>query len=212
MTVDVAALGPGDVIVTLEGKLPVSHLIRLGAWLTRQPAPVDHVIGVHHYGAPPWDPGMSPRWWGIEGRPGGVGWRDLTKVLDRRSAWANTGQLAHEAARQMVAGKHVGKTVGEVEQELRFLLATYFARLEKVPYDWEAIAAHARIASRLNHIRRLPEWRDGEFPGQVVCSSAMDGAYEYLHLANPGGHEVTRLTSPAGWFRHNTGTEWWPRS
>lgn len=192
MSVNAAQIGPGDIIVTLEGKAPFSHLIRFGAWLRRQSPKVDHVIGVHHYGPPAGQPDGRPRWWGIEGRPGGVGWRDLTKVLARKNSWSNAGQIAAESHRWQPSG-----WIPATEQETRFLLATYFERLLKIPYDWEAIGAHARVALRAHHIRKLREWREGEFPAEVVCSSGMDAAMEEVHLTNPGGNAVTRLTSPA---------------
>lgn len=164
-------LGVGDVLVTREGPWWVSFGIRLSGLVKRhRPDAVNHVIVVHHV-----DP--QGRWWGIEGRPGGVGWRDLTDISRAAATNANTGQPKTETQ--------------------RFLIAVAAEKLLGTPYDWDAIAADARMAVKL--WRASKDWADGETPGHVVCSSFADWAYEQVGLANPGGNAGTRWTTPGDW-------------
>lgn len=182
--IEVDMIGPGDVLCTREGPRPVSGAIRLGAWLLRLPAGWNHVIVVHHH-----DPATGT-WWGLEGRPGGVGWRDLSGVLASPFTIGNTAQP---------------KT-----QTQRFLVATAAEKMLHSRYDWPAIASDARESARVNHFHTLPEWLDGETPAEVVCSSYADVLYEHpmVRLANPGGLAVTRSTQPAHWARFILDKEW----
>lgn len=161
----------GDIICTREGKWWISGAIRLGARLLNLPAFTNHVIIVHHKD----ERGM---WQGIEGRPGGVGWVDMTERLQYPLTNANNEQPKTEAQ--------------------RYLIAKAAEALVNVPYDWAAIAEDTRIALRLR-TRVVQEWPESEVPGQVVCSSFADWAYEKVGLANPGGREQTRFTTPGHW-------------
>jgi len=161
----------GDVICTREGKWWIGGAIRLGARLLNLPAFTNHVIIVHHRD----ERGM---WQGIEGRPGGVGWVDMTERLRYPLTNANNEQPKTDAQ--------------------RYLIATAAEALVNVPYDWAAIGEDTRIALRLR-TRIVREWPENEVPGQVVCSSFADWAYEKVGLANPGGREQTRFTTPGHW-------------
>jgi len=161
----------GDVICTREGKWWISGAIRLGARLLNLPAFTNHVIIVHHRD----ERGM---WQGIEGRPGGVGWVDMTERLRYPLTNSNNEQPKTEAQ--------------------RYLIAKAAEALVNVPYDWAAIAEDTRIALRLR-TRVVQEWPEEQVPGQVVCSSFADWAYEKVGLANPGGREQTRFTTPGHW-------------
>jgi len=171
----------GDVVCTREGKWWISGAIRLGAKLLGLPSFVNHVIIVHHFD------NVTNRWIGIEGRPGGVGWVDLTDRLVQPLTNANTEQPKRE--------------------EHRYLIAKAAESLFGAPYDWNGIAEDARIATRL-WLRAAEEWPDNAVPGQVVCSSFADWAYEKVGLANPGGNSLTRFTTPGHWDRFILNKEW----
>lgn len=173
----------GDIVCTREGKWWISGAIRLGARLLGLPAFVNHVIIVHHFD------NVANRWIGIEGRPGGVGWVDLTDRLVNPLTNANTEQPKRE--------------------EHRYLIAKAAESLLGAPYDWNAIAEDARIAARL-WLRTAEEWPEEAVPGHVVCSSFADWAYEKVGLANPGGSSMTRFTTPGHWDRFIIGREWSP--
>lgn len=171
----------GDVICTREGKWWISGAIRLGAKLLGLPSFVNHVIIVHHWDA------QSNSWIGIEGRPGGVGWVDLTERLKAPLTNANTEQPKTEAQ--------------------RYLIAKASESLLTAPYDWAGIREDVRIAARL-WFRVAEEWPEDAVPGQVVCSSFADWAYEQVKLANPGGTLLTRFTTPGHWDRFMIRREW----
>jgi len=174
-------IGIGDVLVTREGPWIVSALIRLGAKLTGLPAKVNHAIIVHHRD----EQGIM---WGIEGRPGGVGWRDLSVPL--------TGVLTN-------ANNDQPKT-----EDQRYLIATAAEALFATPYDWNAIMDHVKEALRLWSPHGPVEWTDEEVPAHVVCSSFADWAYEKVGLSNPGGSKLTRMTAPGDWDRFMMRKEW----
>jgi hypothetical protein len=174
-------VGVGDVVCTREGKWWISGAIRLGARLLGLPSFVNHVIIVHH-----WD-SNSNKWIGVEGRPGGVGWVDLSERLRMPLTNANTEQPKTE--------------------DQRYLIAKAAESLISAPYDWSAIAEDARIAARL-WLRAAEEWPESAVPGQVVCSSFADWAYEKVGLSNPGGNAMTRFTTPGHWDRFILGKEW----
>jgi hypothetical protein len=173
---------PGDVLVTREGPWWVSGAIRLGAWMRGLPSVCNHVIVVHHQD-------VNGTWWGIEGRPGGVGWRDLSGPLSWPATNANNDQP---------------KTTDQREQ-ICDLLMTMLGR----PYDWAGIGADAIHA--LEWAWKLPtlgEWSDTEVPGQLVCSSLADWAQERAGLASPGGGLMTRYTTPGDWDLFMTSRQW----
>lgn len=170
----VGEIGIGDVIVTREGPWIISWGIRLGARLMGLPSHVNHVIIVHHR-----DP-LTGKWVGIEGRPSGTGWCDVQARLDGPLTNANTAQPKTEAQRYLIA------TAAEV--------------LVGTRYDWGAIAEAARQATRLR-VKAAREWPDDAVPGAVICSAFADWAYERSGLDNPGGHVLTRFTTPGHWDR-----------
>lgn len=163
----------GDVLVTREGPWFTSGAIRFGARLRNRPAFCNHVIVVHHRD----EAGIL---WGVEGRPGGVGWRDLSGPL----AWKLTN-----------ANNRQPKT-----DEQRDHIADIMIQMLGRPYDWLGIAEATRQALNATWGLSLAgEWRDGQTPGQVVCSSLADYAYESAGLSNPGGQRITRATTPGDW-------------
>lgn len=183
MTVQASQLRVADVLVTREGDK--GWLIRLGDRIKhprRKTSDVNHVIVFHHVD------GVGRRW-GAEGRPGGVGWRELTdKMLADKHTYANTEQLKTE--------------------EQRYLVAVAMEKIIGTPYDSPAILDDARQALRIWHVFRGDEWPDGQTPGQFVCSAMADWAYEQVHLPNPGGDERTRFITPGDW-KHFIITKFW---
>lgn len=161
---------PGDVILT-RGTAWTSRLIRLGAALLDMPNIRNHVIVAHHYDA-------AGTLWGIEGRPGGVGWTDVH--LDWRMAISNYHQPKTAAQRRTVI---VGSE-----------------RLLSTSYDWEAIADVTLKALRLDRLWHAKEFDESaQVPAHVICSSLADWLYERAGLPSPGGSGRTRTTTPADW-------------
>lgn len=186
-------IGIGDVLVTREGNPLISGFIRLGAAIAGLPAKCNHVIVVHHKD----DAGT---WWGIEGRPGGVGWRDLTGPTKGVLTNANNQQPKTE--------------------EQRYLIAVAAEGALSTPYDWIAIGEHTREAlsiwdkvrrvARMKDRHLIKEWNERGRPGHVVCSSLADWAYEQVGLDNPGGSRMTRLTTPGHWDQFIMDRKWAP--
>jgi len=173
---------PGDVLVTREGGWPWANLIRLGEAFAGTPSMCNHVIVASHID----DNGT---FWGIEGRPGGVGDRDLSGPLSWPLTNANNRQPKTD------------------DQRARIVAAArlFLGR----PYDWKAIAEDTREALHMAWgIPMAKEWRDGEVPGHVVCSSFLDWVYTHEGLANPGGAKRTRMTTPGNWDRFIMNREW----
>lgn len=175
---------PGDVLATRSTGRWVKF-IRFGAavreLVTSDPEPNldNHIAVVHHQD-------VHGTWWCLEGRPGGVGWRDATAYL--RSPWtvSNAAQPKTTLARQTVCGT---------------MLA-----LVGTQYDWEAIAADAGGAFGLDRVWR-PTWH-GQVPGHVVCSSAAAYAYTKAGLPRPDEGSDGREVSPADWLAFMISNRW----
>jgi len=80
----VTAVQPGDVLAVRGGGL-AGKLIRLGAAFRGQPNLDAHIAVVHHTD----EHGTV---WALEGRPGGVGWRDAKAYLASPWTVTNAGQ------------------------------------------------------------------------------------------------------------------------
>lgn len=155
---------PGDVLVTrTQGKWS-SAMIRLGAAFLDKPNLSNHVAIVHH-----WD--KAGTLWCIEGRPGGVGWRNAGDYL--ASAWtlSNVHQVKTDAQRKVIADGAVA------------MLGT--------PYDWAAI-----IGDGLDDLH-LWDPVHGQVQGHAVCSAVAALLYDKASLARPAGDE--RRVQPADW-------------
>jgi hypothetical protein len=163
---------PGDVVLTRSAGW-VGWVIRFGAALLDLPNVRNHVVVVHHVD----DAGTL---WGIEGRPGGVGWVDMSRVLRQPLSISNVEQPKTLRARALVC---------EAAE----------AALQR-PYDWGAIGRAAAEAVRLDFLWAADEFKDdGTVPGGVICSALADWAYEHAGLPSPGGGQRTRYTTPADW-------------
>jgi hypothetical protein len=170
---------PGDVLTVWDPRNPLpAWLIRAGDWLRGHHARADHVVMAHHID----DAGT---WWGIEGRPGGVGWVDLATYPNVTST--NADQPKTPEQREQLCELAKG------------MLGT--------PYDWVGIVADAMMALHLHRLWGSDDFGD-QAPAHVVCSSAWDWGYEHLGLVSPGGTDGTRWTTPADWERFNLAAGW----
>lgn len=154
--------------------------IRLGARLRGLPADVNHVAVMHH-----WDDAGVP--WGIEGRPGGVGWVDMRRHFRSPATVSNAAQPRTE--------------------EQRYLVAVALEKTLGTPYDWDAIFAAAMVSLGLPGLFAA-DWRGRGVPGQVVCSAVAAWAHEQVGLARPTPPKAARSVWPAHWSRFVRGGEW----
>jgi hypothetical protein len=75
-----------------------------------------------------------------------------------------------------------------------------------VGYDWSAITADAAQALRLWALSA--NWKAGQTPAHVVCSSYAAWCYEQVGLAEPSGTAEGRFTTPADWDHFITKALW----
>lgn len=172
MKLDISKLKPGDVVVVEMGIWIIRVLIWIQAVLTGKAKfrRDGHVIVVSHVD----DAG---RLWGIEGRPGGVGWADLSK-RDGKYGLSNWEQPKSTEDREFIVD--------------------LMKQLIGSRYDYRAYLAIA-----LETIGITPRWTvefSGEnVPPHFICSAVADYAYEVRGLLNPGSDKRTRFTTPAEW-------------
>jgi hypothetical protein len=158
---------PGDLLATRSSGW-AAVAIRLGAALRDRPNLSNHIAIVHHTDA-------AGTTWCVEGRPGGVGWRDATAYLTSKWTVCNAPQAKSEKQRRQVC------------EGAEAMLGT--------EYDWQAIAADAGDAFGLPGVWQM-RWRDRGVPGQVVCSSLAAYIYTRAGLESPPGD---RRVAPADW-------------
>lgn len=163
---------PGDIIVVRTPdkgfwtKL-ADRLIRFGAALKDQSDLENHVVVYHHCDS-------NGTMWGIEGRPGGVGWVDVSR-------YANPYALSN--------------AVQPKTPEQRALICKASEGLLGVEYDWTAIGLDTLQSLSLINLWKNRGWGDKP-PAHVVCSSLADYIYRKVGLDSPG---LGRFTTPAGW-------------
>jgi len=177
---DTSILKPGDVVIVEMGIWIIRVLIWIQAILTgkakyRQSG---HIIVVSHTD----DQG---RLWGIEGRPGGVGWAQL----DKRS-----GHWGLSNAEQPKTPEQRAKVV----DTMKSLLGTH--------YDYGAYLVIA--LNTLGITSQWTDWEGNNVPTHVICSAVADYVYEDVGLANPGGMKITRFTTPAEWAEFVDKKDW----
>lgn len=154
-------------------------LIRFGSRLRGRDSLDNHVVIVHHV-----DPaGVA---WGIEGRPGGVGWADLRRYQQHPATRSNEAQPKTDGQRAQVAAL--------AEQ----MLGTQ--------YDWAGIGADAAADLGLPQLF-ASDWHGHGVPGHIVCSSFAAYVYGKLGLAHPDlGHE--RFCQPSDWTEFDQAHAW----
>jgi hypothetical protein len=172
-----AQIQPGDVLA-VRGSGVTGELIRLGEALEGEPDIEAHVAVIHHV--------TGKTTWCIEGRPGGVGWRDARDYL--KSGWT-------------VSNAAQPKT----PEQRKFACAAVLAALG-TPYDWSAIAKDAADALRLGDLFASEQWGP-RVPGHVVCSSLAAWGYMRAGLAYPRQHVMAEVT-PGDWTEFIMGREW----
>lgn len=165
-------LKAGDILVT-RGNGCFSRMIRSAACLRDQPNLNNHVAIAHHQD-------RAGTWWVIEGRPGGVGWKDARHYIDSHYTTNNSRQEKDDEQR--------ARTIEVAEKML------------EVAYDWGAIISDAAMALRLNELwTERGRGRMGKTaPAHVVCSSLAAYVYGAVGLEIPTYHEP-RYTTPADW-------------
>jgi hypothetical protein len=182
--VTIPVFAPGDVWAVDApgfGRIPII----LGSWLTGHPAPTDHVVTVHHQD-------KNGVWWGIEGRPSGVGWVDMS------SYFATRAQL--RAARGNVRQPRTDAQRAAVCKLMEGLLGTSYDWVGGIVADFDTALHAGELAKLIDH---WWGWDNGAAqPAHVVCSSAAAWAYRNLGLVSPpvGNAE---LVTPADWWRFN---------
>lgn len=182
--IDVSTLKRGDVLVTATHDVG-GWLIRLRSKLQGKPSLHNHVAVFTHC-----DTASRAR--GLEGRPGGFGWADLTEYINHPATITNSWQPARSDADRAVLVDKLTAMVG-------------------TPYDWYAITMLGaelldQRAARL--AERIGEFKEGRPPSHVMCASAIDWAYEDRGWPNPGGLEVTRWTDVDDWTSWITEHGW----
>jgi len=177
---DTTILKPGDVVIVEMGIWIVRVLIWIQAVFTGRAkySKNGHVIVVSHRDA-------EGRLWGIEGRPGGIGWA----LMDKRA-----GKYGISNAEQPKS-----------DQDRVYIVETMKGLLG-TKYDY---LAYLDIA--LQTLGITQEWKDfqgNDVPVHFICSAVADYVYEDRGLANPGGLKVTRYTTPAEWAEFIDKKEW----
>ena len=166
-----AELAPGDLLIC-DGTADTSKLIEVGAILVGDPA-ASHVCGYHHT-----DANGIP--WGIEGRPGGVGWRDIRDYDRDPRTVTNAAQPKTGTQRQIIT--------------------EWGVKLLHTAYDWKGgIAQDADAALGLPP---LPWHEDatGKVPGHAVCSSLWAWIYSWrAMIPAPKPPAQWETTTPGMW-------------
>jgi hypothetical protein len=160
-------LKPGDVLAVRSPGL-AGELIRIGEELEGKPGLDNHIAVMHHWlGAVPW---------GLEGKPGGVGWVDLRAYIAGPFTVNNCAQPGRSDAQRATVADAAKAMIGTA-------------------YDWEAIADDTLRAFRMDDL--FGKTLHGTVPGHVVCSSYAAFLYEREGWQRP---QVTdRDTEPADW-------------
>ena len=160
-------LKPGDILAVRSPGLP-GELIRIGEELTGKPGLDNHIAVMHH-----WLDGVP---WGLEGRPGGVGWVDLRSYLASPFTLNNCEQPGRSDESRAAVANHAKALLGD-------------------RYDWSAIGGDALAALHI-HLWNL-KFPHGLAPGECVCSSYAAWLYEQAGWDRP---QVTdRDTEPSDW-------------
>lgn len=160
-------LRPGDILAVRSPGL-AGEIIRIGEELSGKDGAENHIAVCHH-----WD---GPVPWGLEGKPGGVGWVDLRDYLASPYSLNNCLQPGRSDASRTVVADQAKALLGD-------------------RYDWSAIGGDALAALHI-HLWNL-KFPHGKPPGECVCSSLAAWLYEQAGWERP---QVTdRDTEPADW-------------
>lgn len=179
---------PGDVLAVAGGGVG-GWLVSVSQALAGKPSLAQHVVIVTHQD-------VKGRWIGIEGRPGGVGPRDITPYLTDsrvRSNYLQPRLNDHGQLTAFLAG--ATKSLG-------------------LQYDWAGIAEDVSrvvtpdLSAAIDDLWRWPSDKN-LLPGHVVCSSLAAMLYDLPAVGwkHPNlGHE--RMCEPADWWNWADGEQW----
>lgn len=170
----ITGVGPGDVMATHSPGL-AGELIRFGSALLDEDNIANHIAVLDHQDA-------KGTWWALEGRPGGVGWRDATAYLNSPYTITNRNQPKTEFQRGAIC--------------------SWMRRLINTSYDWDAIVGDGL---RDLHLPPIPDpWAEktttGEVSGHVVCSSAAVFAYVQAQIPGPAQADAAHI-EPSDWVQ-----------
>ena len=177
-----AALAPGDVLVVC-GTGAGAKAIEIGAVLVGNPA-ASHVAIYHHS-----DANGTP--WCLEGRPGGVGWRDASDYDRDPRTVTNAAQPKTDTQREN-ACHWAEKLIG-------------------TQYDWLGGIAEDTLAALDLKALWKPEPDTGTVPCAVVCSSYAAWVYGQVGLAAPDPADWRHVT-PGAWSAFIEREGWGPVS
>lgn len=181
---------PGDVIAVHTGNSWGNRTIRAGEWLVsaRRTFPnlppwprVNHVVMVTD---------LEPRMLGIEGRPSGVGYVDLSA---RDYAYLSVDR----------ATKTPAERIGCVE----WARGVAFGKA----YDWDAIAEIGLDAVGVHDALQslgIPDlwredWNGQGIPGHMICSTAWVWIRDHYGIPRPLPTEGGRYLTPLDWDAFN---------
>ncbi|HEY2060051.1 MAG TPA: hypothetical protein VGH57_16905 [Amycolatopsis sp.] len=162
-----AVLKPGDVLA-VRGTALADEAIRVGQELDGKPGLDNHIAVMHHW------TGDVP--WGLEGKPGGVGWADLRGYITSPYTMDNCAQPGRDAKERDLLAKDAELMIG-------------------TSYDWAAIADDTLRAFHMGDL--FAKTIDGTVPGHVVCSSYAAFLYERAGWERPMVPD--RDCEPADW-------------
>lgn len=164
---------PG-MVLAVHGSGVFGEAIRLGSELLDEPNMEAHIAVVDHQD-------KKGTWWCLEGRPGGVGWRDASAYLNNVYTISNQHQ--------------------PITDNQRYWICFWMRKLINTGYDWDAIVGDGL---RDLHLPVIPDpWAEkvggnGEVSGHVVCSSAATFAYIKAQAAYPKYADMAH-TEPSDW-------------
>ena len=164
-------IGRGDIIV-IQGTSLTSKLIEAGEVIAGLP-PYSHVAGFDHF-----DSNGTP--WGLEGKPGGVGWADLTRYLADPRTLTNFAQPKTPEQRAHLCDLNKSMIGTEYAWVTGILADTY--RDLGGPDLWK------------------PDPATGVVPCHVVCSSYYAYTYARIGLASPRPQDWA-TTEPGDWAK-----------
>ena len=169
---------PADLLI-VSGTNWASKLIEIGAILRGRDA-ASHVAVMHHV-----DKQGTP--WAIEGRPGGVGWRDARDYLSDSRTVTNVGQPKTPKQRDAVC-----------ELMVR-LLGTKYDWVGGIAADGAADINLPAVAQALENLGLWVAPPHGQVPGAVVCSSVAAWGYDRVGLPSPAAPSAWESVQPADW-------------
>lgn len=166
--VTIQELKPGDVLAVRTPGIP-GELIRIGEEMSGKPGLESHIAMMHH-----WLDGVP---WGLEGRPGGVGWADLRGYLASPFTVSNAGQPGRDDAGRSAVASEALHLIGSA-------------------YDWAAVADDTLRAFGMADL--FGRTLDGTVPGHLVCSSYAAFLYGRAGWDHPAVPD--RDCEPADWL------------